>query len=215
MMIINVVIPNKCKYNCAYCIERTSIFKPDYDKLNKELIHFEHYIESFHIFGGCPLEYSGIEDVLQVLKPICSNMRTSDYGFGIRNNIDLIKKYRLNVQLSHDFNTQYLRGKDPLISELEYWDELYYDNLFTMINVCVTKDNDYEAAIEYFNSMWPGIHVKLNGYVGNDDNMKGPFGSFDELSVLNCDERSCTIRTDGRWQYCKLGLDKCPLAVSR
>ena len=136
----------------------------DFNKLEEKLLYDIDNTDAFHIsiWGGDPLtSFDATMEVVYFLEDFCDehnkklyiNVSTNGLPLLNKNIVDLCKKHKLSIQLSHDGLGQHLRtGKvDPL--EFETVKQAIRDGTINAINCTLTYDNYSPLKnIEYFNA---------------------------------------------------------------
>jgi uncharacterized protein len=170
-----------CNYSCAYCSQASSIkdatisLLSDVDKflsqLDTWLVGSPSRIE---LWGGEPFVYwvkiKKLIPALSTRYPNATFLIITNGSLLDREKIDFIKKYNIEVGISHDGPGQHVRGPDPLEdNDKRRWIEVLIAERegYVSINSVIHKENyNLQASEEWFlNALGDTVPLNFEGIV--------------------------------------------------
>ncbi len=185
----------KCNYSCSYCSQATHIGEGVISNIDDAVFFLDHlddWLEgsprSIELWGGEPLVYWKMLNHL--IPKLRERFPDAELGFFTNGSlltddkVDFIKRYRVDIVMSHDGPGQHLRGEDPFEDEtvLRCVRRLVKERRghFNINSVISTQTADVNRAMTWFKEhVHPDIAVVFEGIIDSHGEAgMGNAGSF-------------------------------------
>ena len=193
---VELLFTKRCNLNCSYCFEK------DKNSEQMKIEDFSDFINEissleFYMFGGEPLMnldfLTGLYDTLskkkmndkqkkKILDSITFNITN---GTLIEQNIDIIKKYDLHLQISidgpkfiHDKNRMYVDGRGSFDDVMKAVDVCIENNIHWTYHGAITNE-EFPYILDIFKFYWDLATKKHNGNL--DMVVKAFEGNFNQI----------------------------------